>query len=454
MRFGRTGCVAVLKHFNEWIAQNDADPDVSRNQIAYAKVAKDLWFSSPKHRVLQDLWNNRVKNKDPTRGCLRKVISMVVMVGSDIRLKRKKKWFCEARRHAGKHSHMLSRHSQLYDDREIGDRNELVLFSSPGDQSELDVVFESVYSEASKLFTNNRTKDQAVILAAFLQKLCYYPVRGIHSANWLGRKKKELKKEAELMDREVRQHLLRPQLGSRKRKAELAFPENRSKIGRLDMMSNYVNPMSGLVHRHALQMSLDTTHSAMDKLKNAMILGNSLPKNQFPRDGTKQSPLTSMSSNMSDFDPVPARAGEDSSLPGVQKSPKLTLSKTLDQTVDKDTKIVPPEALDTKRQKLLREQTDKSQMMLAKQFRPQRLGPLTMSNLSFPLTPPNYLDMGMRPYFMYSSPARGIHPLRLSTGPITPYMSYVHPISLALGNPEYKALTTRDVSGDSSRFYK
>ena len=73
MRFGRVGCVAVLKHFNEWIAQNDADPDVSRNQIAYAKVAKDLWFSSPKHRVLQDLWNNRVKNKDPTRGCLRKV---------------------------------------------------------------------------------------------------------------------------------------------------------------------------------------------------------------------------------------------------------------------------------------------------------------------------------------------------------------------------------------------
>ena len=73
MRFGRDGCLAVLKHFNEWIAQNDADPDVSRNQIAYAKVAKDLWFSSPKHRILQDLWNNRVKNKDPTRGCLRKV---------------------------------------------------------------------------------------------------------------------------------------------------------------------------------------------------------------------------------------------------------------------------------------------------------------------------------------------------------------------------------------------
>ena len=65
---------------------------------------------------------------------------------------------------------------QLYDDREIGDRNELVLFSSPGDQSELDAVFESVYKEASKLFTDNRTKDQAVILAAFLQKLCYYPV--------------------------------------------------------------------------------------------------------------------------------------------------------------------------------------------------------------------------------------------------------------------------------------
>ena len=65
---------------------------------------------------------------------------------------------------------------QLYDEREIGDRNELVLFSSPGDQSELDAVFESVYKEASKLFTNNRTKDQAVILAAFLQKLCYYPV--------------------------------------------------------------------------------------------------------------------------------------------------------------------------------------------------------------------------------------------------------------------------------------
>ena len=74
MRFGRPGCLAVLKHFNEWITQNDADPDVSRNQIAYAKVAKDLWFSSPKHRILQDLWNNRVKNKDPTRGCLRKVL--------------------------------------------------------------------------------------------------------------------------------------------------------------------------------------------------------------------------------------------------------------------------------------------------------------------------------------------------------------------------------------------
>ena len=132
MRFGRPGCLAVLKHFNEWITQNDADPDVSRNQIAYAKVAKDLWFSSPKHEVLQDLWNNRVKNKDPMRGCLRKVlfvcnqrkkircskssphahvqvISMVVMVGTDIRLKRKKQWFFDARRHAGKHSHMLSR---------------------------------------------------------------------------------------------------------------------------------------------------------------------------------------------------------------------------------------------------------------------------------------------------------------------------------------------------------
>ena len=72
----------------------------------------------------------------------------------------------------------ISRRSkqQLCDDREIGDRNELVLFSSPGDQLELDVVFERVYSEASKLFTSNRTKDQAVILAAFLRKLCYYPV--------------------------------------------------------------------------------------------------------------------------------------------------------------------------------------------------------------------------------------------------------------------------------------
>ena len=73
MRFGRVGCVAVLKHFNEWIAQNCMDPEKSQFQIAYAKVAKDLWFSSPEHAVLQDLWNHRVKNKDPTRGCLRKV---------------------------------------------------------------------------------------------------------------------------------------------------------------------------------------------------------------------------------------------------------------------------------------------------------------------------------------------------------------------------------------------
>ena len=74
MRFGRPGCLAVLKHFNEWICQNDKNPDFSRDQIAYTKVAKDLWFSSPKHEVLQDLWNNRVKNKDPMRGCLRKVL--------------------------------------------------------------------------------------------------------------------------------------------------------------------------------------------------------------------------------------------------------------------------------------------------------------------------------------------------------------------------------------------
>ena len=255
------------------------------------------------------------------------------------------------------------------------------------------------------------------------------------------------------MDREVRQHLLRPQLGSRKRKADLAFPENRAKLGRLDMIANYVNPMSGLVHRHALQMSLDPTHSEMEKMKNAMILNNSLPKNQFAREDSKHMPLTSMSSNMSDFDQIPARGAEDSTVPGMQKSPKLLLSKSLDQTTDKDAKIAPPETLDSKRQKLLRERTDKS--LLSKQFRPQRLGPLAMSNLSFPLTPPNYLDMGMRPYFMYSSAPRGIHPLRLSTGPITPYMSYVHPISLALSNPEYnKALNTREVSGDSSRFYK
>ena len=72
------------------------------------------------------------------------------------------------------------------------------------------------------------------------------------------------------MDQEVRHHLLRAQLCSRKRKADFMFPESRRKLGRLDMMTNYINPMTGLVHRHPpykLNMELGSEHSALGRLK-------------------------------------------------------------------------------------------------------------------------------------------------------------------------------------------
>ena len=230
------------------------------------------------------------------------------------------------------------------------------------------------------------------------------------------------------MDREVRQHLLRPQLGSRKRKAEFAFPENRTKMGRLDMVANYVNPMSGLVHRHApykLQMPLGTTHPALGRMKDALLLNHVLQQRQHTRDNNHR-PLTQILTLTRLPPPL-----------GVHKPPKLCLTD-LDHSVNKDAKITLPQTLDTKRQKLLRDRTDNTQLILTKRLRPQSLDTLALSSMSYPLSPSNYLDIGIRPYLMYSpatTPPRGVHhPLRIAPGALAPYMSYVHPISLALDN--------------------
>ena len=77
MRFGRDGCRAVLEHYRDWVALKggNGDMDDTRNQIAYSRTAEEEWFCdlSPRGKMLQDVWNNRIKNRDPARGCLRKV---------------------------------------------------------------------------------------------------------------------------------------------------------------------------------------------------------------------------------------------------------------------------------------------------------------------------------------------------------------------------------------------
>ena len=76
MRFGRKGCRAVLEHYREWVTAKGGNGDVddTRNQIAYSRQAKEEWFDdrSPRGKLLQDVWNNRIRNRDPARGCLRK----------------------------------------------------------------------------------------------------------------------------------------------------------------------------------------------------------------------------------------------------------------------------------------------------------------------------------------------------------------------------------------------
>ena len=76
MRFGRKGCRAVLEHYCDWVALKggNGDKDDTRNQIAYSRTAEVEWFNddSPRGKLLQDVWINRIKNRDPARGCLRK----------------------------------------------------------------------------------------------------------------------------------------------------------------------------------------------------------------------------------------------------------------------------------------------------------------------------------------------------------------------------------------------
>ena len=142
MRFGRKGCAAVLQHYEAWkkarIERSGKNRKEELWQIEYARAAERIWFQTDDelHLELQDIWENRIMNKQPVRGCIRKVISMVRMSPSGIRLRRKKEWFCEARRHAAKciRSAALAESSHT---REVGDRGELVLFSSPENTHEL-----------------------------------------------------------------------------------------------------------------------------------------------------------------------------------------------------------------------------------------------------------------------------------------------------------------------------
>lgn len=201
MRFGRSGCAAVLKHYEAWKKARAGGSGKKRKeerwQIEYARAAERLWFQSNDtlHLELQDIWASRIANKHPVRGCLRKVVSMVRMSPSGIRLRRKKEWFCEARRHAAK---FMRSSPQIHstDKRDVGDRGELVLFSTPKNTREIYQVLERHYEEASQLFTNNRTKDQAGILVAHIRQRGYYPIRNTQAFQWLSSKKKNNNKKS------------------------------------------------------------------------------------------------------------------------------------------------------------------------------------------------------------------------------------------------------------------
>lgn len=247
------------------------------------------------------------------------------------------------------------------------------------------------------------------------------------------------------MDREVRQHLLRPQLGSRKRKAEFTFPESRTKMSRLQMMSNYLNPMSGLVHRHTPYKLPPTLAGRMEI---AMMLNNSLQRHPYTNNGSNHTPL----SRIPALTHLPTSLAVGS-LAGMQKQ-QLRLRKELQKGLEskKDTKVAlkcEPQTLDSKRQKLLRDRTDKSQSQnpFAKRSRPSNVNLAATSSMPYHISPQNYLNIHIKPYLMYSpatTPPRGA----LHLPPDTPpgYTRYVHPISLALNNPLYKTvLNARDL---------
>ena len=106
----------------------------------------------------------------------------MVRIASDnqIHLKRKQVWFCEARRHAGSYSFVPNVFHEEFgkqdDGREVGDREEVVLFTTKFNYTEVSRMFEKHFHEAAKMFTNKRCKDQAAILVALLQKKGYYPM--------------------------------------------------------------------------------------------------------------------------------------------------------------------------------------------------------------------------------------------------------------------------------------
>ena len=203
MRFGRKGCAAVMQHYEAWKKARIELSGKKRKeelwQIQYARAAERSWFQTDDalHLELQDIWKNRIANKEPVRGCIRKVVSMVRMSPSGIRLRRKKEWFCEARRHAAK----FIRSTALVDSdhkREVGDRGELVLFSSPENTHEIDKLLEQYFEEASKCFTNNRTKDQAGILVAYIRCRGHCPIRTSQVLKWLSSKKNKNKNKRKI----------------------------------------------------------------------------------------------------------------------------------------------------------------------------------------------------------------------------------------------------------------
>ena len=106
----------------------------------------------------------------------------MVSIASDnqIHLKRKNAWFCEARRHAGTYSFVPNVCREKFGDhengREVGDREEIVLFTTKSNYCEVANLFEKYFNEAADMFTNKRCKDQAAILVALLQQKGYYPM--------------------------------------------------------------------------------------------------------------------------------------------------------------------------------------------------------------------------------------------------------------------------------------